>query len=294
MSERHAYLIMCHNHFEQLSIELSLLDYEFNDIYIHVDKRSRLSTKAKAQIASAVHLASITFVHSVKAAWGGDSLMNIELRLLKESTKTPHRYYHLLSGADLPLKTQAEIHSFFANTDKDYISLETSHPHNVNKNFLDRFRYYYPFQNMVGRNPSGFCYKLESFQKKLLSLQKKWGIDRTAQANFTYVKGAQWFSITHETACYVLKNSKRYQKYFRFTFIPDECFLQTIISDSPRLENVVDNNLRYIDWERGAPYTFQASDYEELLHTTALFARKFDCTIDNVIILKLQSQLLEK
>ena len=37
--DKHAYLIMTHGNFENLSVCLSLLDDDRNDIYIHVDKK---------------------------------------------------------------------------------------------------------------------------------------------------------------------------------------------------------------------------------------------------------------
>ena len=35
-------------------------------------------------------------------------------------------------------------------------------------------------------------------------------------------------------------------------------------------------NMRWIDWKRGNPYTFEDGDYEELIASDYLFARKFD------------------
>ena len=37
--KKHAYLIICHNHFSQLGTLLGLLDDPRNDIYIHVDQK---------------------------------------------------------------------------------------------------------------------------------------------------------------------------------------------------------------------------------------------------------------
>ena len=51
----------------------------------------------------------------------------------------------------------------------------------------------------------------------------------------------------------------------------------------------MDNNyiacMRYIDWNRGKPYTWLADDFNELINSNYLFARKFDCNIDNNIIM---------
>lgn len=40
---RHAYLIISHQNFKQLEILLSLLDYEANDIYVHIKSNAEIS-----------------------------------------------------------------------------------------------------------------------------------------------------------------------------------------------------------------------------------------------------------
>ena len=40
-NKKHAYLIIAHNNWKQLSLLLSVLDDERNDIYIHIDKKSK-------------------------------------------------------------------------------------------------------------------------------------------------------------------------------------------------------------------------------------------------------------
>lgn len=41
--------------------------------------------------------------------------------------------------------------------------------------------------------------------------------------------------------------------------------------------------LRYIDWERGNPYVFRNEDFEDLIASDFLFARKFDLNTDRLI-----------
>ncbi|MEG1087361.1 MAG: hypothetical protein RSD79_04765, partial [Cetobacterium sp.] len=68
-------------------------------------------------------------------------------------------------------------------------------------------------------------------------------------------------------------------------------FFQTILMDSKfkdkiwKLESEFDNNLmalRYIDWKKGPdfPRTLDESDYDDILKTETLFARKFNEKID--------------
>lgn len=53
----------------------------------------------------------------------------------------------------------------------------------------------------------------------------------------------------------------------------------------------IESNMRYIDWTLGAPYTFQESDYQRIMSSGCLFARKFDETVDSDIIHRIQDAL---
>lgn len=46
--------------------------------------------------------------------------------------------------------------------------------------------------------------------------------------------------------------------------------------NSPFRNDVVNDCLRYVDWERGKPYTFSDEDFDLLMSSNNLFARKFD------------------
>ena len=110
-TERHAYLIMAHNNPYTLSRLLELLDDARNDIYIHVDLKSKnfpineLKNKVKAS--------NIIFIPRKKVGWGGYSMIDAEIRLIECAANGKYMYYHLISGVDLPLKTQDYIVDFF-------------------------------------------------------------------------------------------------------------------------------------------------------------------------------------
>ena len=290
MLGRHAYLIMCHTNFDQLKILLDLLDDERNDLYLHIDKKA--AGYSTDEIKQTVKKSNLFFITPMNASWGGDSLVRIEIRLLIEATKVYHDYYHLISGMDLPIKTQDEIHSFFSQHPRyDFVSLERDCPHNHTKNFMDRINYYYFFQNIIEKNKVSLSSKL---QNASLIIQKKLKICRTKNITIEFQKGAQWFSITHKTACYVVNEYKKYKNIFRFTFCPDEIFLQTILLHSPQINTIIDDDLRYIDWKRGEPYTFRLEDYDLLIHSEKLFARKFNSTVDEAIIYKIRDAIYKK
>ena len=284
VADRHAYMIMAHGNLAGLEKLLSVLDDAHNDIYVHIDLKCKDFNSDK--FIQHIQNARIWFVDRVKVNWAGYSQIKAELILLKEATKEYHQYYHLMSGVDFPLKTQLEIRQFFsANNGKEYIRFDENA--NQSGDFLDRVRYFYFFQDKIGRNRGKSCRRLLQIQRFLLALQKRLKIDRTRRSKYRMYKGTNWFSITHQMAIFVLQNEKYIKKYFRFGLGADEVFLHTLAMASPYKEQIVNNCLRYIDWVRGDPYIFTDNDYDELIVNKNLFARKFNYEKDPMVIDKL-------
>lgn len=288
-TNRHAYLIICHNNFNHLSKLIIALDDVRNDIYIHVDRKTNNCPFDK--INQLAQKARVYWTKRYSVNWGGDSQVRVELYLLKEATKTFHKYYHLISGMDFPIKSQDYIHHFFNdNEEKEYIQFDSDIDRKFE--FVDRIRYYYFFQNLIGHNKGklpALCYML---QEKMLTIQKKIHLDRTKGLTFKIYKGTNWFSITHNLALFLLENHQAIKHLCRFSLCADEIFLQTFAMLSPYKSNIVDDSLRYIDWKRGKPYIFTDTDYDELSNTDKLFARKFDEHISAGIVNRIQSSII--
>lgn len=271
--DRHAYMIMCHNNFELLKKLLILLDDERNDIYLHVDKKA--NNFDSVSISSMVKHAQLMIIKRVQVNWGGYSLIKVELLLLEQAVKKNHSYYHLLSGVDLPLKTQDEIYKFFEdNAGNEFVAIDNSTE--TGGEFFDRIGQYHFLQDYIGRTSGYKSALLEFFESKLISVQKLLHINRKILIYKKIYKGSNWFSITHDFAIFLLSKKKEIKKNFGFGLCADELFLQTVIMESPFRNRIVNDCLRYIDWERGKPYIFSIEDYERLLSCGKLFARKFD------------------
>lgn len=275
---KHAYLIMAHNNIEQLIKLVKSLEDERNDIYIHLDSNIRDRNLLKQELKSSC--SEIEFIERLNVNWGGYSLVRCELNLLRAAVMSNIGYsrYHLISGADLPIKNQDYIHTFFKNNCGEYIRFD---PKPITL-YEDRVKYFYPFQDIIGRNHGKRIAFLELLQNGLLKIQRLLKLNRCKKISL--FKGVQWFSITDNLARYVLTQEDFIQKNFKYSLCADELFLQTVVMKSPYKNNLINCSLRHIDWERGTPYTFRAEDYEELMNTEDLFARKFDMQVDVKII----------
>lgn len=115
-----------------------------------------------------------------------------------------------------------------------------------------------------------------------MSIQKKLGINRVKGDTEIYM-GAQWFSITHDMALYVLSRRGEMKKLLRYGLAADELLVQTLVMASPFSQRV-SGARRTIDWKRGSPYIWRMEDFDYLMNSEALWARKFDEQVDNDII----------
>lgn len=290
---KHAYLIAAHHQIQLLYILLQLIDDERNEIYLHVDKKCKEFNET--DLKNVIHKAKIHLLERRTVTWGGYSQIQLELDLLKESTLTHHDIYHLISGVDLPLKSQDEIYRFF-DTHKGMQVVSYDY-HTDMKDVTNRMAYYRMFQDVYG-NKKSFLFKIDAL---FVKLQKAMRINRIKDDGETIKKGANWFSITHEFAKYVISKESDIRKRYRFTRCCDEIFLQTLLYNSIYSSKVYfDNeagrcyNMRYVDFQRGNPYVFKISDKSFLNSRRELFARKFDYEVDKNIIFAIQEEITNK
>ena len=292
--KKHAYMIIAHNQFEILLTTLRLLDHENNHFFIHIDKKS-LQNFPILKLKESVQKSKIFFCKSISVNWGAYSLIQCELNLLKMATEGNYDYYHLLSGVDLPIKCCNEILDFFESKENiEFIHFESE---KIQEKYLCRIKTYFLFQEKARNN--AIYYYLDKIAK---IFQNFFGINRLRSIDEELQFGSNWFSITHEFAQYIIKNESWIKAHFNYALCADELFIQTLIINSDYKNRLLptafngnaENNLRYIDWERGNPYIFKLEDFNRLINSPCLFARKFDLTVDFEIVEKLENYLNKK
>jgi glycosyltransferase len=282
-----AYLIMAHDNPNQLKILLELLDYGINDIYLHIDPKSR--ELKNVNWLGCVKYAKIYTYSKYNVLWGDISQTKCQMFLLKEALRFHHDYYHLISGKDLPIKPHTEIINFFEkNKGKEFVFFEDSDY--CKKDSCLHYHFFYYVENEKNKILRNFKFLLDNF---LLWIQKALKVERK------FYCGDNWFSITEKLASDFSSKGKKMIRKVKFCKNSDELILQTflypIYKDYDLYYRGFDSNhisiLRYIDWDRGSPYVWRLKDYDQLCESPFLFARKFDETIDNKIILKIYNKL---
>lgn len=292
---KHAYLILAHNNFQILEKLIRLLDDPRNDIYIHMNKRAKsfnpdLFVKVPKK-------SRLIFIERRKVDWGAYSQIKAELALIKAAVQTGYDYYHYISGVDLPLKSQDYIHEFFdCYQGREFVHFDRKE--NFTR-YADRIKYYHFLQRRPATKIGRIAFRL--FHDMTIGVQKLLGINRLKKQETEFWLGADWFSITDSLARYILSQEAFIDKTFRYTRIGDEIFIQTIVYNSKFREKLYnqnfDNNymacLRKIDWRRGKPYVWKAKNFDELMNSGFLFARKFEYGHDYEIVDQIYQYIMD-
>lgn len=286
---KHAYCILAHNEPDIFAKLISAIDHPLNDIFVHIDKRNEIGIFQKVQ---SKYSRIIFLKNRIACNWGSLSIVKAELNLFDEAYKSgPYAYYHLLSGVDLPLKRQTAIHHFFDSIpDKNLIGFFTLRDENENEcSKYFHLLVYRPGGNLWRRT----CNRIDWYGQ---IIQNKLGI--RVHFPFPLYKGAQWVSLSQGFLAWLVGQREKILKTFRYTFVPDERFIQSFFMASPYKDSLYLPNadeyqqcMREIDWERGKPYTWRNEDFDYLVTSEKLFARKFsssDMEIVNRLIDRLR------
>lgn len=271
--QKHAYLILAHNNFYNLEILLKLLDNERNDIYIHIDKKVknfRFNYFKQLCLAAKVH-----YTRRINVRWGHQSLVLAELTLFEAAYKKgPYHYYHLISGADLPLKSQQEIYDFFADKTETFLHCAPiTTP--LNRQRLSIYHFILQPKNHFE----------ELIRDWINQKQRLLHIDRLQNCKMTILKGWEWGSIPHDAVRILIKHKKDILKFTKFSLCSDEIYKQTFIAHYGGI--IAPNEQHFILWsnaDQNHPHTFTERDFDAILQSERLFARKFDENVDKKII----------
>lgn len=276
-NNKHAYCIIAHNEPKILATLVELIDDERNDIFLLVDKKTDIG------IYDGIHpkKAKLYLSPRVDIRWGDTSQILAELTLFEFAYEHgPYKIYHLLSGVDLPIKSQDYIHEFIAdNPNTEFVGF-------VSKECQSQLYYktnYYHFFTHFAQSSNASIRKIASKADGIsIKTQRMLGVKRKCKMQL--MKGCNWCSITNELVSYLIENKDNILHNFAYMLCADEIFLQTMVWNSKFMENVYAKEeyvscLREINWTKGSPYIWGSEDVEDdekiLKESKALFARKF-------------------
>ncbi len=273
------FLILAHKNPQQLKRLIDSLGFKHFDIFVHVD--------GKVPLDDFCHSGATFLSSRIKCYWGDFSLVQATLNLLKEarSQQNKYAYYVFLSGMDYPIKSNQVIYDRILSSDNDYMD----YFYHNEKTWHRRYRrYHFP-------NPESDL-KTRVFKRIIGSRLLKFMPERKLPLKYKPCWGSQWWILSAYAIDYLFYTLKKHPKiirFFKYCRIPDEMFFHIILTNSPVRERIRPG-LNYIDWTQDSyhPKTLTyAEDFDFLMNTEKLFARKFNCQTDTLILDHIDAEL---
>lgn len=286
-----AILITAYKNYAHLENLVNFFDERFN-IYIHIDKKSSISRK---DIESLSAKKRVYVSKQYKINWGAFNHLKAILELAEKAVENKENsYFHLITGHDYPIKPLEEFADFFEiNKDRDFMEYHPLPYSAWPEGGLDRLSRYNMYDLLDGRTGLN-----ERLIKGFSKLQKIIGFKRHFSKKFPPLYGGStYWSLKRESLEYVfqyMKNSPRYLKRFKYSFCSEEIFFQTILLNSSLREKIVNNNKRFIIWEErngNFPANLDVGDYENIRASDALFARKFEHPVSDLLLDKIKAYI---
>lgn len=278
---RIAYIIAAHRLMHQVARMISALSAEGDTFFVHVDKtadRKEGRNVLSDLLKSVETIADVRPIKRQRVDWGHWSQVSATLRAIKAVIGSGVAYDRVvfLSGQDYPIKPPSYIKAFFADHRDD--------------EFLESFSFASPnrWTHWGGwyRDTSRASYLHISFGSHWLHIP----IRRQIPLGLVPHGGSNWWCLTRSAVEYVdqfLLTHPQVSSYFRYSFLPDEMFFQTILSNSTFASRIVGDNLTFIDSSSPTPpwpTVLDAKFLPTLMASPKLFARKFDVGYDPKIL----------
>ena len=272
---KQAILITAYKNIDHLFDIANYFDANF-EIYIHIDKKQKIS---EDKILRLKNLSTVKLVSKkYKVNWGGFNHLKCILYLSKQAFKNNKiERFHLISGHDYPVKTNAYFNHFFnINRNKNYLDIVKLPYDKWREGGMYRLKYYHLYDVLDGKKYRALIFKIVNFQKKF-------NITRSISKDTPKLYGGEtWWSLSRETLDYVINYTKHNSSFFKrmkFGFCSEEIYIHTVVMNSPFAKHVINDNLRYIDWEKrngNFPANLDVSDFEKIKNSQNVFARKFE------------------
>ncbi|HEX9943140.1 MAG TPA: beta-1,6-N-acetylglucosaminyltransferase [Thermoanaerobaculia bacterium] len=293
---RIAFLILAHHQPAHLARLVRILNRDWARIFIHIDR--------KVDIADFQRLApedgNIRFLgedQRTKVSWGGFSQVAATLNLLGAALSSGEAFtrFCLLSGSDFPIKGMEHIRAAL-DTEKEFIRVDRR------IGALDA--------NLHCKNVRYFYFT----DVPLLKRSRLSGLmPRRCYTKINLYHGAQWWSLTGDCVKYIMdfiRSNRDYVCFHRWTLVPDEIFFHSIVKQSPFASNIThdfetapsyseymslnEHGCTYIDWNaKGVPLpkVLTLDDYDSLMDSRCLFARKFDERRSSSLLERLEKKI---
>ncbi len=264
---RIAALIQLYHRPDLLAHLIDRLRGDLWQVYVHLDKKSDL--------AEFSHLTpKVRSFESIYCVyWAGFSHVLGTLHLMSRALEDPsNTHFYLMSGQCYPIKTDEQIAALLELEAGNFISMHKMPvPH---KPLYRLTSWHFHDGKAVGIDNAA----LKKIAQKIFNYLPQRDIAKTLRGIQPY-GGSTWWMLNRKSASAVLSfldNNPWYLNAFRWSFVPDEIFFQTIIA---KLGIHPDRTTpTFTKWIEGAwhPLPVSEATLSEAKASWHLMARKFD------------------
>lgn len=261
-----AHLILVHSKPGQLMRLVKKLVHNKAVFFIHVDAKIDIQPFRDALAG----VQDVYFIDKrVDVQWATYSMVEATVNGFQAIVDTGLAidYVNLMSGQDYPIQSVTAFHDFLKlNPGKAFmqcLDIETEWTEAIS-----RVRtYHFTHWKIPGK------YKIQKILNFILPR-------RELPENLIPVGRSQWFTISLKHVVFIIKRleaNPAFSKFFSYAWAPDEIIFQTLLYNSTFKSDIVNNNLRYIDWSEGLknPKMLTKEDFLSMMQSGCFFARKF-------------------
>ena len=267
---RTGFVLLAHEHLGRVEALALHLAGAGAPVAVHVDRRIASAEIAKLRDDLA---GKATVISTRKAEWGMFGLVEATLDCVRKLLETPERIDHvcLLSGTCLPVRPLGELSEFLGrHRGIDFIESVPAVDATWIKGGLsvERFTLWFPFSWKRRR----------AMFDTLVDLQRWMGVRRAMPEGLVPHLGLQWWCLSVPSLQRLLAHTDlpRFKGFFRWTWIPDEGFFQTVLrADAEARIRPMSLTLQRFDG-RGLPAVFHDDHRDLLTASDFFFARKID------------------
>ena len=293
-----AYLYICHNNPELLRRVANVLEYNEDSIFVHVDNKVDITPFIQAT----KNCKNVYFINKrINNYWGGFNSIVATIELMRMALNLgEYSRFVLLQGQDYPLFSPKQIHAFFDNNNIEYCRAKDITISKDKNDYMKWAGYWLMdghYKNFFAKGiRKGIRFILSKINK--LGIKYRSGIFRSNGEKWHVFKGWAQFALTNACVQHIVSvydNNKKFNRFMKHRFPPDEIYIHTIIHNSRFKEKVSDNiivrrngektllNLTYFEYPVQVTVFTASLDYQWLKNTGCLFVRKVNDTSEALL-----------
>lgn len=294
-----AYQILAHKNAGQVSRLFRIL-YNKEDVFVlHFDRRATRDLHVLGETLAGEY-SNVILQSPRRVLWGGPQIPNLQIEAMGLALNRSEKWHHFinLSGQDFPLQPRKiMVDELSAQANVNFVSWFDPFINRVWGDVelrVERWHFHSPLLERVLSIP-GLGRRLRviaGWQNQIAHLPY---YRRRRPDFFQYFGGSNHVVLARESCEHLISDSHacRIRNWLAHSAIPDESIFQSVLLNSHLASKIVHRTYRFLEFRPGTPHpiTLRTVDFDRLLGSGEWFARKFDESVDSVVLDRLERSI---